>query len=193
MRLDAARCSLRPTARRFEMADRQTAITPRHEERSGLSRRHAWPESPFGALQRLADEMDRMFDDFGMARRRGGSFFGEPISYGWTPEVEVSQKNDQLTIRADLPGLKKDEVSVELNDNAVTIHGERKREHEEEREGFYRSERSYGSFYRVIPLPDGAISEQAKAQFRDGVLEITMPAPPASKGRRLEITEGAKK
>ena len=71
--------------------------------------------------------------------------------------------------------------------------GERKREHEEERDGVYRSERSYGSFYRVIPLPEGAITEQANANFRDGVLEITMPAPPASKGRRLEITEGAAK
>jgi HSP20 family protein len=75
----------------------------------------------------------------------------------------------------------------------VMIHGERKRELEEEHEGLYRSERSYGSFWRVIPLPEGAISEQAKASFRDGVLEITMPAPPTSKGRRLEITEGTKK
>ena len=57
----------------------------------------------------------------------------------------------------------------------------------------YRSERSYGSFYRVVPLPEGAIAEQAKATFRDGVLEITMPAPPASKGRKLEITEGTTK
>jgi HSP20 family protein len=111
----------------------------------------------------------------------------------WAPEVEVFQKNNELTIKADLPGLRKDEVSVELTDDAVTIQGERKREHEEEREGVYSSERSYGSFYRVIPLPEGAITEQANANFRDGVLEITMPAPPASKGRRLEITERAAK
>ena len=109
----------------------------------------------------------------------------------WAPEVEVFQKNNELTIKADLPGLNKDEVSVELTDDAVTILGERKRHQEEEREGLYRSERSYGSFYRVVPLPEGAITEQAKANFQNGVLEITMPAPPASKGRRLEITEGA--
>ena len=86
-------------------------------------------------------------------------------------------------------------MSVEVTDDTVTIHGERKREHEEEREGLYRSERSYGTFWRVIPLPEGAISEQAKANFRDGVLEITLPAPPAStsKGRRVEITEVTKK
>ena len=85
-------------------------------------------------------------------------------------------------------------MSVEVTDEAITIHGERKREHEEEREGLYRSERSYGTFWRVIPLPEGAISEQAKANFRDGVLEITMPVPPAStsRGRRLEIGEGKK-
>jgi HSP20 family protein len=75
----------------------------------------------------------------------------------------------------------------------VTIQGERRGEKEEEREGYYRSERSYGSFCRVVPLPEGAMTEQAKANFRDGVLEITMPAPPTSKGRRLEIAEGAKK
>jgi HSP20 family protein len=121
----------------------------------------------------------------GLSRPLGGHL--------WAPEVEVLQKNNELTIRADLPGLKRDEVSVEVTDNAVTIQGERKREHEVEREGDYRTERSYGSFYRVIPLLEGAISDQAKASFRDGVLDITMPAPPTSKGRRLEITEGTKK
>jgi HSP20 family protein len=93
----------------------------------------------------------------------------------------------------DLPGLSKDDLSIELTDDAVTIQGERKAEHKEEREGYYRSERSYGSFCRVIPLPDGAMTEQAKANFRDGVLEVTMPAPPVPNARRLEIGEGAKK
>jgi HSP20 family protein len=140
-------------------------------------------------------EMDRMFEDFGVGRRWGispqSTTVGMPAV--WTPEIEVFQKGDQLTIRTDLPGLKKDEVSVDIAERGITIHGERKREHEEEREGIYRSERSYGSFYRTIPLPEGAITEQAKAQFRDGVLEITLPTPPATKGRRLEITDGAKK
>jgi HSP20 family protein len=176
------------------MAERQSAMTPRHEERRlELSRPQEWGGSPFRALQRLADEMDRMFDDFGFARRPTAPLWTPAGADAWAPQVEVFQKDNELTIKADLPGLKKDEVSVEVTDSAVTIHGERKREHKEEREGYYRSERSYGSFYRVIPLPEGAISDQAKAQFRDGVLEITMAAPPASKGRRLEITEGAKK
>jgi HSP20 family protein len=140
----------------------------------------------------MADEMDRMFDDLAL----GGRWLRPAwrhTSTVWAPEVDVFQKNDELRIRADLPGLKRDEVSVEITDDALTIQGERKRESEHEGEGYYRSERSYGSFHRVIPLPQGAITEQAKATFSDGVLEITMPAPPASKGRRLEISEGARK
>jgi HSP20 family protein len=142
----------------------------------------------------MADEVDRMFDDFAFGRRWS---LGRRESGGetWAPDVEVFQKNNELTIRADLPGLKRDEVTVEVSDQTVTIQGERKREVQEEHEGIYRSERSYGSFWRVIPLPEGAITEQAKANFRDGVLEITMPVPPpsTSKGRRIEIAEGAKK
>jgi HSP20 family protein len=175
------------------MAERQQDMTPAREEK-GMARPRAssWPSSPFFSLQRLADEMDRMFDDFGFGRRAGRfPFFRE--SAGWAPEVEVFQRNNELTIRADLPGLKKEEIGVELQDNAVHIHGERRREHEEEREGYHRSERSYGSFSRVIPLPEGAITEQARAEFKDGVLEITMPAPPQSRGRRLEISEGGRK
>ena len=134
-----------------------------------------------------------MFDDFGFGRRTNvPSLWGEGQAGMWAPDVEVAQKNNELVITADLPGLSKDEVTVEVTDEAVTIQGERRREHEEEREGVYRSERSYGSFYRMIPLPEGAMSDQAKATFRDGVLQITMPAPPASKGRRIEIEEAQK-
>src|SRR4030095_7195584 len=112
----------------------------------------------------------------------------------WAPEIDVYQKDDQLVIKADLPGLSKDEVSVEIADDAVTIQGERKTEHQEDREGYFRSERSYGSFCRVVPLPEGAMTDQAKASFHDGVLEVTLPAPPqATKSRKLEITAGAKK
>jgi HSP20 family protein len=174
------------------MAEKQTAMTPARQEHR-LSRPQEWSASPLRALQRFADEVDRMFDDFGFGRRWSTPLWGETGVEAWAPDVEVFQKHNELTIKADLPGLKKDEVSVDITDDAVTIQGERKQEHQEEREGYYRSERSYGSFRRVVPLPEGAISEQAKAIFRDGVLEITIPAPPASKGRRLDITEGTRK
>ena len=90
----------------------------------------------------------------------------------WTPQIEVSHQNNELVVRADLPGLKKDDVSVDITEEAIAISGERRQEHESESGGYYRSERSYGSFYRTIPLPKGAISDQAKATFKDGVLEI---------------------
>ena len=163
------------------MADKQNMMTPKHDR-------------PFGAMQRFADEMDRLFDNFGLGRQ-WTSFPAWNGSHGpWQPDVDVFQKDDRLIVKADLPGLKKDEVSVEITDDALTIHGERKGSHDEERDGYCRSERTYGSFYRVIPLPQGAMTDQARADFRDGVLEVTMPVPPAStRGRRLEISESAKR
>ena len=176
------------------MAQREGALTPARIERpSDSARRWDREAGPFTALQRMADEMSRMFDDFGVGRHGTRPFGRESGTEMWAPQVEVFQRNNELTIRADLPGLKREDVTVDITDNDVCIQGERKDEREEEREGYYRSERSYGNFSRVIPLPDGAISDQAKASFRDGVLEITMPAPPASKGRRLEIADAAKK
>jgi HSP20 family protein len=144
-------------------------------------------------MQRMADEMDRMFDDFALTRRWAKPLWRETAAGMWVPDIEVFQKNNELTIRADVPGLRREDVTVDITDTEVCVQGERKHEREEEREGYYRSERGYGSFCRVIPLPEGAIADQARATFKDGVLEITMPAPAATKRRRLEITEGAKK
>ncbi len=117
-------------------------------------------------------------------RRRGS---GEM----WDPAIEMRQRGKELIIRADLPGLTRDDVSVEATDEALVIQGERKWEHEEERGGVYRSECSYGRFYRVVPLPDGAVPDEAKATFKNGVLEITMPGPPrsATVGRPIPIEE----
>jgi HSP20 family molecular chaperone IbpA len=113
----------------------------------------------------------------------------------WAPEIETFQRGDQFVVRADLPGLKKEDVNIDLADDAITIQGERREEREEDREGYYRSERTYGSFYRVVPLPEGAITESAKAGFKDGVLEITVQAPPreVSRRRRLEIGDSTEK
>ena len=144
--------------------------------------------------------MDRMFEGFGFGRglspRRslwgGGSTTGSNATV-WSPEIEVYQRNNELVIRADLPGLKREDVTVDITDNAITLQGERRQENESERGGIYRSERSYGSFYRQIALPEGTMTDQAKAIFKDSVLEITVPAPPdqVTRGRRLEITEGS--
>jgi len=103
----------------------------------------------------------------------------------------VTQQNNELVVRADLPGLKKEDISVDVTDNEITISGERRKEQDTEQGGVYRSERSYGSFARTIRLPEGTMSDQAKASFKDGVLEIRMPTPPeqVTRGRRLEIKE----
>jgi HSP20 family protein len=142
---------------------------------------------PFGVVRRFAEEMERVFDTFGFGG--GLSMRGSGLTpRAWAPPVEVFQRGDRLVVRADLPGLKRDDIHVEIENNAVTIHGERRQEHEEHREGFYRSERSYGSFVRTIPLPEHVEADKAEASFRDGVLEVTIPAPRHEERRRhLEI------
>jgi HSP20 family protein len=171
------------------MADKHGDIATRKDEE--LSRRQRSSTSPYWMLDRFADEIDRMFDQFGFGRVRNRQE-GMSDFMTWSPRVDVTQRNDELVIHADLPGLSKDDVKVDVTDDAVTIQGERHREQEGSRDGVYRSERSYGSFYRVVPLPEGAIADEAKASFKDGVLEIVMPAPPeqVSRGRRLKITDG---
>jgi HSP20 family protein len=151
-------------------------------------------------MRRFSEEMDRLFEDFGF----GPSLFGPTLSGFesglqsrggfaealWSPQIEAFQRGDELVVRADLPGLTKDDVKIEIHEDQLIIQGERRQEHEEGRrgEGQYRSERRYGSFYRSIPLPEGVNADNAKAAFRNGVLEITIPAPqPQAQGRRIEI------
>lgn len=151
-----------------------------------------WREHPFSVMQRLSAEMDRMFDAFG----RGGGIFGSRFGRGgenrWSPEIEMYERDNQLVVCADLPGMKKEDIHVEINDEALIIQGERKQEFTDNQEGYQRSERSYGSFYRTIPLPDGIDPEQLKANFQDGVLKITAPLPAQQKqrqSRRIEVQD----
>jgi len=165
-------------------------------DESGLASPGALSSSPFQLLRRMTEEMDRaferMFDDVGFghfASRPWGT--SQPLSLsGWSPRIEAFQKQDKFIVRAELPGLKKDDVEVNVTEDAITIQGQRKEEHERNEEGFYHSERSYGSFSRTIPLPEGVITDSADASFKDGVLEIRLQAPPneVSRGRRIEIS-----
>ncbi len=145
-----------------------------------------WTLSPFS--RSWSDQMERFFGNFGL-----GAAGSRPELSLFNPQLETFQRGDELVIRADLPGLSKEDVDIEVSDDMVIIRGERRHETVEDREGFYRSERSYGSFSRAVPLPEGAITEKASATFKDGVLEITMPAPPSTtrRGRRIEISEGS--
>lgn len=107
----------------------------------------------------------------------------------WSPQVEAFRRDGKLVVRADLPGLKKEDVKVEVDGGLLTISGERRDERKEERDNFYRSERTYGQFYRAIPLPDGIDDAQCDASFQDGVLEVTFPAPKAEdrKAKRIPV------
>lgn len=152
--------------------------------------------SPFQLMRQMSEEMDRMverfFGDVGFGRRGFGlEPFRATGEMTWSPRIEAYQKDDQFVIRAELPGVSKDDINVNISDDAVTLQGQRRHEQQEEREGYYHSEWSYGSFARTIPLPEGAIVDNADASFRDGVLKITIPSPPSGvrQGRRIEIRE----
>jgi HSP20 family protein len=154
-----------------------------------VTRRADWPDrnwraDPFSMMGRLAEQMDRWF------LGRPNTPWKPGGSDAWIPQVESFQRGNQFVVRADLPGLKREDVTVEIADDALTIEGERRDEHQEEREGVFTSERSYGNFCRVVPLPEGAIADSAKASFLNGVLEVTVDAPPreVSRGRKVEIS-----
>jgi len=174
--------------------DKETKAQQRKDsqalERRGEETFSPFGLSPFSFMRRFGEEMDRLFGDFGLGRSWIPSALGgEMTAATWAPQVEMFERNGELVVRADLPGLTKDDIKVEFTDDGLTIEGERRSEHEEKGEGFYRSERSYGSFYRQVPLPDGVKTDNATANFRDGVLEITMQAPKREerKARKLEI------
>ena len=162
--------------------DRTTGTTSVPQETTRRQSNALSRRDPFGSF------MDRFFEDVGLGRNW---LQRAPEVTQFSPQIEVFQRGNDLVVRADLPGLKKEDVNVEIRDDAVILQGERKDEKEEEREGWYRSERTYGSFYRAIPLPEGAIADSAKATFKNGVLEVTVQAPPheANRGRKVDIRE----
>lgn len=166
------------------------------EEKAELARKTSETVNPFQMMRRFTQDMERLFEDFGgfsfpnFFKTDVSPFRMEFDNVEWVPQIEVLQNNGQFMVRADLPGLTKNDVKVEVTDDLLTLSGERKEEKEDKREGFYRSERTYGSFYRQIPLPQGAKTENAAATFHNGVLEITIPAPKVEPStRKLEIKE----
>ena len=168
-------------AQQAQSGSTQTALSPRPQSMPGLI------TSPFSFMRRFGEGMEQLFADFGVGGLMPGGF-NELAA--WTPQIELFERENQLVIRADLPGLKKDDVQIELRDDSVVIRGERQEERQEEREGFYTTERTYGRFYREIPLPEGADTDEATATFRDGVLEITIPREEGeTRGRQLEIQD----
>jgi HSP20 family protein len=139
----------------------------------------------FPLFHRLNREFDEVFNRLGLEKP-----FFENMPAMWTPELETLATDNTFLVKVDVPGLKKEEITLEITDEQLTLKGERKQEKEEKKEGAYRTERTYGSFYRVVPLPEGVKPELAKATMHDGVLEITMPLTKIEeKSKKLEITE----
>jgi HSP20 family molecular chaperone IbpA len=139
-------------------------------------------------FRRLGREIDFLFDRFGLER----TVF-EPAETVWTPDVEMFRRDNAIVVRADVPGMTKNDLTIEVTDGQLLLRGERKQEKEEKKEGYYRAERTFGAFYRTLPLPDGVNMDEAKATIKDGVLEVTIPAPPKieEKKRTLAIEEPA--
>jgi len=136
---------------------------------------------PVNLLQR---RMNHLFDDF----------FSSQLSDPWgrfgnefAPQIDISESGEELRISAELPGLDEKDVEVTLADNILTLKGEKKEEHVEDKDDFYHSERSYGYFERAVQLPDGADTENAKAKFRKGVLEIAIPKKPEARARTKKL------
>ena len=135
--------------------------------------------SPFGLMRRFTEELDRVFSNL------GGTSSGTGLQeFAWVPAVEVRQSDNNLVITAELPGLTEKDVRVEATPEGLVIQGERKQEYTGEEGGIRRSERVYGQFYRVIPLPEGAGVDNAQANFENGILQINIPIPQSQQNRR---------
>ena len=153
--------------------------------------------NPFMLMRRLFDDLDRMFEETGTGGGRPSTGPLERVAASrevlWMPRVDAIEREDRFIVRADLPGLGKDDIRLEVTDDGLILEGERRREVEEEREGVYRSEREYGGFRRLIPLPEGVDAEASEAKFDNGVLEVSFPLrKDRPRGRRIEIQEGSR-
>jgi len=137
--------------------------------------------NPFGMMREFSDEMDNMYKSLAPKMGKLGAEL-------FAPAVDIKLADGKLIVTADLPGLKKEEVKLEVTDNALVIEGERKREEKEEKEGYKKYERTYGKFYQTIPLPGGTKIEMAKAELNEGVLTITVPVPEV-KARQVPIED----
>ena len=159
---------------------------------------YGYGSGPFSVMRRISDEMDRLFEGFGFGRGTLGeeAWPGSPSAGAeqgaslWSPHLEMYERDGKLMLTADLPGVKKEDVKVEVDENVITLQGQRRQEQTNQERGYYRSERSYGTFYRTVPLPEGVDPSTASATFRDGVLHITLQAPKKrSTSRALEIKD----
>jgi HSP20 family protein len=131
----------------------------------------------------LRDELDRLFESPLEQFARGSQL----LSGGWAPALDVFEDKDTLTVKAELPGMKREEIEVSLHDGALTISGERKRETKHENAEVYRAERFVGRFQRSVTLPARVASDRVKAQYKDGILTVTLPKTEEAKPKQIDV------
>jgi HSP20 family protein len=144
---------------------------------------------PVNELNTIQNEMNRLFNTF--FDQPGQSGRGGAGVRRWLPAMDLVETADQYVLRADLPGLSEQDLSIQVQDNVLTLSGERKAEHSDQPEGYYRLERAFGSFSRSLTLPDGVDPDGVRAQFDRGVLQISIPKPEQKKPRTVQIALGA--
>lgn len=138
---------------------------------------------PFDLMREFAKEMELSFENLGFPKF-------EAKEFDWKPAIDVFTKEGKFFVHAELPGMTKEDVKVELEENRLIVRGERRKETKEEKKDFYRSELNYGSFYRAIPLPKEVDLEKIEAKFCNGILEVTMPVAVKVEENKKEIPIG---
>ena len=133
---------------------------------------------PFEGLTRWFDDVDTWFDT---------GLFSDLPDTTWRPAIDVEEKDGKYMVRADLPGLNKKDIHVELHDGYLTLRGERKSEHEENKDNYHRIERTYGTFERTFRVPKGVTEKDIHAKYKDGVLELTVPTPKVVEPTTTEV------
>ncbi len=145
-----------------------------------MAEKHLSRWDPFRELVNLREDMDRLFT----------SFFGrhteEPEGF-WTPVIDLEEDNENFIVKAELPGMKKDDIKISVRGNQLSISGERKQESEVKNKTYHRIERSYGKFSRVITLPTDVEADRVKASYKNGVLIINLPKPESMKPKEIEV------
>jgi HSP20 family protein len=142
-----------------------------------------WP--PFGQLTQLRDEINRFFES--PLPMRTGLESTSPMFEGWSPSIDLFEDKDTVTVKAEVPGMKKEDIDVSLEGRMLSICGERREEKSEGKGTTHRSERYYGKFYRSVELPSAVDQGKIKANYRDGVLTITMPKAEDAKRKQIDV------
>ena len=140
-----------------------------------------WPD--FGRLSDLRDEIDRLFESPLTELTRTSNLMS-----GWTPALDVFEDKDNYTVKAELPGMKKEDIEISLHDGTLSISGERKGETKHEEAEVYRAERFFGRFQRTVSLPTTVAADKAKATYKDGLLTITLPKTEEAKPKQIQVS-----